>query len=114
MCKNEIFLISFFYLLLPPAIDLINNLLQVKMRKRYSVDKSLSHPWLQVQLMHAQFTLLSDNQSNYMNHNLTKVVEKSCINEILDVFMPFELPVELAKVIGYIFSPSCLLFSSVT
>ncbi|ELW63965.1 Serine/threonine-protein kinase D3 [Tupaia chinensis] len=29
------------------AIDLINNLLQVKMRKRYSVDKSLSHPWLQ-------------------------------------------------------------------
>lgn len=32
----------------PTAIDLINNLLQVKMRKRYSVDKSLSHPWLQV------------------------------------------------------------------
>lgn len=32
------------------AIDLINNLLQVKMRKRYSVDKSLSHPWLQVLL----------------------------------------------------------------
>uniref|UniRef100_A0AAQ5XTQ1 Serine/threonine-protein kinase n=1 Tax=Amphiprion ocellaris TaxID=80972 RepID=A0AAQ5XTQ1_AMPOC len=30
------------------AIDLINNLLQVKMRKRYSVDKTLSHPWLQV------------------------------------------------------------------
>nr|XP_033811769.1 serine/threonine-protein kinase D2 isoform X2 [Geotrypetes seraphini] len=29
------------------AIDLINNLLQVKMRKRYSVDKSLSHTWLQ-------------------------------------------------------------------
>uniref|UniRef100_A0A674AW34 Serine/threonine-protein kinase n=1 Tax=Salmo trutta TaxID=8032 RepID=A0A674AW34_SALTR len=29
------------------ATDLINNLLQVKMRKRYSVDKSLSHPWLQ-------------------------------------------------------------------
>uniref|UniRef100_A0A8D0CG23 Serine/threonine-protein kinase n=1 Tax=Scleropages formosus TaxID=113540 RepID=A0A8D0CG23_SCLFO len=28
------------------ATDLINNLLQVKMRKRYSVDKSLSHPWL--------------------------------------------------------------------
>lgn len=32
----------------PAAIDLINNLLQVKMRKRYSVDKSLSHSWLQV------------------------------------------------------------------
>uniref|UniRef100_H3A7U2 Serine/threonine-protein kinase n=1 Tax=Latimeria chalumnae TaxID=7897 RepID=H3A7U2_LATCH len=29
------------------AIDLINNLLQVRMRKRYSVDKSLSHSWLQ-------------------------------------------------------------------
>ncbi|XP_043553979.1 serine/threonine-protein kinase D1 isoform X1 [Chiloscyllium plagiosum] len=29
------------------AIDVINNLLQVKMRKRFSVDKSLSHPWLQ-------------------------------------------------------------------
>ncbi|XP_037100598.1 serine/threonine-protein kinase D3-like isoform X1 [Syngnathus acus] len=29
------------------ATDLINNLLQVKLRKRYSVDKSLSHPWLQ-------------------------------------------------------------------
>ncbi|XP_066494548.1 serine/threonine-protein kinase D2 [Tiliqua scincoides] len=29
------------------AIDLITNLLQVKMRKRYSVDKSLSHSWLQ-------------------------------------------------------------------
>ncbi|XP_035478622.1 serine/threonine-protein kinase D2 [Scophthalmus maximus] len=29
------------------AIDLINNLLQVKMRKRYSVDKSLSHVYLQ-------------------------------------------------------------------
>lgn len=29
------------------AIDLINNLLQVKTRKRYTVDKSLSHIWLQ-------------------------------------------------------------------
>lgn len=33
------------------ATDLINNLLQVKMRKRYSVDKCLSHPWLQVWLI---------------------------------------------------------------
>uniref|UniRef100_A0A672T098 protein kinase C n=1 Tax=Sinocyclocheilus grahami TaxID=75366 RepID=A0A672T098_SINGR len=32
----------------PEAIDLINNLLQVKMRKRYSVDKSLSHTYLQI------------------------------------------------------------------
>lgn len=29
------------------AIDLINNLLQVKQRKRLSVDKSLAHVWLQ-------------------------------------------------------------------
>ncbi|XP_072152360.1 serine/threonine-protein kinase D3 [Bemisia tabaci] len=29
------------------AIDLINNLLQVKQRKRYTVDKTLSHIWLQ-------------------------------------------------------------------
>jgi protein kinase D len=29
------------------AIDLINNLLQVKQRKRYTVDKSLLHTWLQ-------------------------------------------------------------------
>ncbi|XP_059897758.1 serine/threonine-protein kinase D3-like [Gadus macrocephalus] len=29
------------------ATDLITNLLQVKMRKRYSVEKALSHPWLQ-------------------------------------------------------------------
>lgn len=32
------------------AIDLINNLLQVKLRKRFSVDKSLSHVYLQVTL----------------------------------------------------------------
>lgn len=32
------------------ATDLINNLLQVKLRKRYSVDKSLSHVYLQVTL----------------------------------------------------------------
>ncbi|XP_026996681.1 serine/threonine-protein kinase D2 [Tachysurus fulvidraco] len=31
----------------PEATDLINNLLQVKLRKRYSVDKSLSHVYLQ-------------------------------------------------------------------
>lgn len=32
------------------AIDLINNLLQVKQRKRYTVDKSLQHVWLQVSI----------------------------------------------------------------
>lgn len=30
------------------AIDLINNLLQVKTSKRYTVDKSLCHRWLEV------------------------------------------------------------------
>lgn len=34
------------------AIDLISNLLQVKMRKRFTVDKSLSHVWLQVCYKH--------------------------------------------------------------
>ncbi|XP_038074704.1 serine/threonine-protein kinase D3-like isoform X2 [Patiria miniata] len=29
------------------AINLIGNLLQVKLRKRYTADKSLAHPWLQ-------------------------------------------------------------------
>lgn len=29
-----------------PAVDLISNLLQVKSRKRYSVEKSLIHSWL--------------------------------------------------------------------
>lgn len=41
---------SFFFLSLSilTAIDLIANVLQVKQRKRYTVDKSLSHIWLQV------------------------------------------------------------------
>lgn len=37
------------------AIDLINNLLQVKQRKRYTVDKSLLHIWLQVNISHFVF-----------------------------------------------------------
>jgi len=32
------------------AIDLITNLLQVKQRKRFTVDKSLVHVWLQVNI----------------------------------------------------------------
>lgn len=39
--------ISNIFFILPPAIDLINNLLQVKQRKRYTCDKSLMHYWLQ-------------------------------------------------------------------
>ncbi|XP_077994522.1 serine/threonine-protein kinase D3-like [Glandiceps talaboti] len=31
----------------PEAIDVINNLLQVKLRKRFTADKSLAHVWLQ-------------------------------------------------------------------
>ena len=37
--------------LLSSGIDLITNLLQVKMRKRYTVDKSLVHVWLQVTIL---------------------------------------------------------------
>ena len=50
---NNLLILSF-----PLAIDLINNLLQVKMRKRYSVDKSLSHPWLQVKQKQKHLSLV--------------------------------------------------------
>ncbi|XP_016400144.1 serine/threonine-protein kinase D1-like isoform X2 [Sinocyclocheilus rhinocerous] len=53
----------------PQAIDLINNLLQVKMRKRYSVDKSLSHPWLQDYQMWLDLrTLECKMQERYVTH----------------------------------------------
>ncbi|XP_016123610.1 serine/threonine-protein kinase D1-like [Sinocyclocheilus grahami] len=53
----------------PQAIDLINNLLQVKMRKRYSVDKSLSHPWLQDYQMWLDLrTLECKMQERYITH----------------------------------------------
>ncbi|KAL1114945.1 hypothetical protein AAG570_007768 [Ranatra chinensis] len=41
---NTLLYFNIFYVV---AIDLINNLLQVKQRKRFTVDKSLSHVWLQ-------------------------------------------------------------------
>lgn len=37
------------------AIDLIANLLQVKQRKRFTVDKSLVHVWLQVNIYFCLF-----------------------------------------------------------
>lgn len=40
---NLLYIFTFFL-----AIDLITNLLQVKQRKRFTVDKSLAHVWLQV------------------------------------------------------------------
>ncbi|XP_052009752.1 serine/threonine-protein kinase D1-like [Xyrauchen texanus] len=53
----------------PEAIDIINNLLQVKMRKRYSVDKSLSHPWLQDYQMWLDLrTLECKMQERYITH----------------------------------------------
>ncbi len=39
------------YCLYSAAIDLIANVLQVKQRKRFSVDKSLNHIWLQVSFL---------------------------------------------------------------
>lgn len=48
--SNQIFTTNLLLNVLIPfqtAIDLINNLLQVKQRKRFTVDKSLLHPWLQ-------------------------------------------------------------------
>lgn len=43
---NCTFMYLFIYICIL-AIDLINNLLQVKQRKRYTVDKTLQHVWLQ-------------------------------------------------------------------
>lgn len=43
---NFSFLLNFSF----AAIDLIANLLQVKQRKRFTVDKSLAHVWLQVNI----------------------------------------------------------------
>lgn len=45
--KIKVLPLIFIYNLNISAIDLINNLLQVKQRKRYTVDKSLQHYWLQ-------------------------------------------------------------------
>ena len=51
VCNNfEKSFVSLFFFFLVTAIDLIANLLQVKQRKRYTVDKSISHIWLQVQI----------------------------------------------------------------
>lgn len=41
------FFVTIYNYLLISAIDLINNLLQVKQRKRLTVDKTLLHSWLQ-------------------------------------------------------------------
>ncbi|XP_022252201.1 serine/threonine-protein kinase D1-like isoform X2 [Limulus polyphemus] len=51
------------------AIDLIQNLLQVKTRKRYTVDKSLCHPWLQdYQLWCDLHELEAQVGSRYLTH----------------------------------------------
>ncbi|XP_077394756.1 serine/threonine-protein kinase D1 isoform X2 [Festucalex cinctus] len=51
------------------AIDLINNLLQVKMRKRFSVDKTLSHAWLQDYQMWLDLRSLESRMAErYMTH----------------------------------------------
>uniref|UniRef100_A0A2L2YJ80 protein kinase C n=1 Tax=Parasteatoda tepidariorum TaxID=114398 RepID=A0A2L2YJ80_PARTP len=51
------------------AIDLISNLLQVKTRKRYTVDKSLCHTWLQDYQTWCDLRRLeSDVGSRYLTH----------------------------------------------
>ncbi|XP_011296230.1 serine/threonine-protein kinase D3 [Musca domestica] len=51
------------------AIDLINNLLQVKQRKRYTVDKSLQHYWLQdKQTYHDLRNLERQVGTRYLTH----------------------------------------------
>lgn len=51
----------------PVAIDLINNLLQVKKQKRYSVHKSLCHRWLQVR----PGAWVIEHSRNYLENQLT-------------------------------------------
>ncbi|GAB1609612.1 serine/threonine-protein kinase D3-like [Argonauta hians] len=51
------------------AIDLINNLLQVNMRKRFTVDKSLAHVWLQDYLTWCDLRVLeSQVGSRFLTH----------------------------------------------
>ena len=51
------------------AIDLINNLLQVKQRKRFTVDKSLLHCWLQdLQTWNDLRTLEAQVGLRYLTH----------------------------------------------
>lgn len=61
-----IFKIKIFFF---PAISLINNLLQVKQRKRYTVDKSLCHTWLQdPQTWHDLRALEAQIGMRYLTH----------------------------------------------
>lgn len=43
-----IYCLFLFLLLYLAAVSLINNLLQVVVRRRFSVGKAMGHPWLQV------------------------------------------------------------------
>lgn len=51
----------------PPAVSLINNLLQVSVRRRFSVGKALGHPWLQVRLITLWAGFYSDSVF-FLNH----------------------------------------------
>lgn len=60
------------------AIDLIKNLLQVKAKKRYTVDRSLWHPWLEVRAMFKNNVFVDYNynqkqsvQTNRTSHSRT-------------------------------------------
>ena len=52
-----------------PAVDLISNLLQVKSRKRYSVEKSLIHSWLDCyETWHDMRDLETKNGQRWLTH----------------------------------------------
>ncbi len=70
----------FFFLFIFKAIDLINNLLQVKMRKRYSVDKTLSHPWLQVRLNNSYVESFWGRSSNISVKRENQEMERHEVN----------------------------------
>ncbi|KAK2181716.1 hypothetical protein NP493_385g03037 [Ridgeia piscesae] len=52
------------------SVDVINNLLQVKMRKRFTVDKSLGHVWLQVMKLLVLVSVVSRHVGQrYLTHS---------------------------------------------
>lgn len=62
------------------AIDLINNLLQVKQRKRYTVDKSLQHIWLQVSAIPTSPPLLGTNCRGAYSRNDKMATQKATLS----------------------------------
>lgn len=81
LSKNQNFVHQLYcYLDSISAIDLINNLLQVKQRKRFTVDKSLCHNWLQdLQTWNDLRTLEAQVGLRYITHESDDARYANCI-----------------------------------